>query len=68
LGFGEVTKLPQAVVLRQLCFGCERGSVDEAAQREARPVEPLALLEIGRVEQFRVELGPARAASAARPP
>jgi transposase len=50
LGLGEITKLPQAVVLGQFWFGCERGPVDEAAQREAGAVKPLALFEAGHIE------------------
>src|SRR5579859_4980831 len=54
---GEMAELPQAVVLRQFWFGRVRGPVDEAAQREAGPVEPLALLEARHVEQLRVGPG-----------
>ena len=50
LGLGEMAKLPQAVVFRQSWFGCERGPVDEAAQREAGTVEPVALSEVGHIE------------------
>src|SRR5689334_2467496 len=57
MGLGEVTELPEAMVLRQLWFGRERGPVDEAAQREAGAVEPLALPEAGHIEQLRVGLG-----------
>jgi hypothetical protein len=52
-----MAKLPQAVVLGQFWFGCERGPVDQAAQREAGAVEPLALLEVSHIEQFRIGLG-----------
>jgi hypothetical protein len=52
-----MAKLPQAVVIGQFWFGCERGPVDQAAQREAGAVEPVALFEAGHIEQFRVELG-----------
>jgi hypothetical protein len=59
LSLGEMKELPQAVALRQFWFGCERGPVDEAAQCEADAVEPLALFEVGHLEQFRVAAGTA---------
>jgi hypothetical protein len=57
LSLGEMAKLPQAVVLRQFWLGCERGPVDEAAERKADAVKPVAPFEVGHIEQFRVELG-----------
>jgi len=62
-----MTKLPQAVILRQFWFGRERGPVDKAAQRKADLVKPVPLSEVGHIEQFWVELGQPAADAAVAP-